>query len=133
MGPQCRLCYFYSMTKRPAPKKLEVKPRFKEVIRPPKQFFKQWRKHRGMTLEQAAPLANMTAGNLSAMERGAQGYTPDGLEALAQVYKTSPGWLLEVNPLEDRHGFLPIWDKADESQRETIIDLAQTVVKRRSI
>lgn len=123
----------YSMTKRPAPKKPLVKPRFKEVIRPPKQFFKQWRKHRGMTLEQAAPLANMTAGNLSAMERGAQGYTPDGLEALANVYKTSPGWLLEVNPLEDKHGFLPIWDKADDDQRETIVDLAQTVVKRRAI
>jgi transcriptional regulator with XRE-family HTH domain len=75
----------------------------------------------------------MTAGNLSAMERGAQGYTPDGLEALAQVYKTSPGWLLEVNPLDDKYGLLPIWDKADDSQRETIVDLAQTVVKRRAI
>lgn len=122
----------YSMTKTPQRKTLVV-PRFKPVIRPPKQFFKEWRKHRGMTLEQAAPLANMTAGNLSAMERGAQGYTPDGLEALAQVYKTSPGWLLEVNPLDDKYGLLPIWDKADDSQRETIVDLAQTVVKRRAI
>jgi len=123
----------YSMTKRPAPKKPIVTTRFKKVIRPPKQYFKQWRKYREMTLEQAAPLANMTAGNLSAMERGAQGYTPDGLEALADVYKTSPGWLLEVDPLEDRHGLLPIWDKADDTQRETIVDLAQTVVKRRAI
>ena len=121
------------MTKRPAPRKTIVKPRFKEVIRPRKQFFREWRKHREMTLEQAAPLANMTAGNLSAMERGTQGYTPDGLEALAQVYRTSPGWLLEVNPLDDRHGFLTIWDKADDTQRETITDLAQTVVKRRTI
>ena len=86
-----------------------------------------------MTLEEAAGEAGMTAGNLSAMERGEQGYTPAGLQALADVYKTSPGWLLEVNPLEDRHGFLPIWDKADDNQRETIVDLAQTVVKRRSI
>lgn len=85
-----------------------------------------------MTLEEAAPQANMTAGNLSAMERGAQGYTAEGLDALAQVYRTSPGWLLEVNPLEDRHGMLPIWDKADDAQRETIVDLAQTVMKRRT-
>lgn len=121
----------YSMTKRPAPKQQIVTTRFKAVIRPPKQFFRQWRKHRGMTLEQAAPLANMTAGNLSAMERGTQGYTPDGLEALAQVYRTSPGWLLEVNPLEDKVGFLQLWERADETQRETIMDLAQTVMKRR--
>lgn len=123
----------YSMPKKTIPQRGRVLPRFKEVIRPPKQFFKQWRKHRGMTLEQAAPLANMTAGNLSAMERGAQGYTPDGLESLAHVYKTSPGWLLEVNPLEDKYGLLPIWDKADDDQRETIVDLAQTVVKRKAI
>jgi transcriptional regulator with XRE-family HTH domain len=121
------------MTKRPPPPRNLVKTRFKSVIRPPKQFFKQWRKYRDMTLEQAAPLANMTAGNLSAMERGAQGYTPEGLEALANAYKTSPGWLLEINPLEDRPGLLPIWDAADERQRETIVDLAQTVVKRRAV
>jgi transcriptional regulator with XRE-family HTH domain len=85
-----------------------------------------------MTLEEAAPQANMTAGNLSAMERGAQGYTPEGLEALANVYRTSPGWLLEVNPLEDTPGILPIWDRANETEREMIVDLAKTVVKSRT-
>ena len=118
----------------PKLKKEMVRTRFKTVIRPPKQFFREWRKYRdNMTLEEAAGAAGMTAGNLSAMERGEQGYTPAGLQALAEVYRTSPGWLLDVNPLEDRHGFLPIWDRADESQRETIVDLAQTVVKRRAI
>jgi len=123
----------------PAPRKTRLKKelvrtRFKTTIRPPKQFFREWRKYRdNMTLEAAAGAAGMTAGNLSAMERGEQGYTPAGLQALADVYKTSPGWLLEVNPLEDKHGFLPIWDKADDIQRETIVDLAQTVVKRRAI
>lgn len=123
----------------PAPRKTKVKKelvrtRFKTVMRPPKQFFREWRKYRGnMTLEEAAGAAGMTAGNLSAMERGEQGYTPAGLQALAEVYQTSPGWLLEVNPLEDRHGILPIWDKADDSQRETIVDLAQTVIRRRAI
>lgn len=120
------------MTKRPPPRRTLVTPRFKGTIRPPKQFFREWRKHRGMTLEEAAPLANMTAGNLSAMERGAQGYTPEGLEALANVYRTSPGWLLEVNPLEDKPGMLSIWDRASETEKEMIVDLAKTVVKGRA-
>jgi len=119
------------MTKRPTRKNL-VTPRFKDVIRPPRQFFREWRKYRGMTLEEAAPQANMTAGNLSAMERGAQGYTPEGLEALANVYRTSPGWLLEVNPLEDKPGMLSIWDRASDSEKEMIVNLAKTVVKGRT-
>jgi transcriptional regulator with XRE-family HTH domain len=119
------------MARKSISKKQVVTTRFKGTIRPLKQFFKQWRKHREMTLEEAAPLAGMTAGNLSAMERGEQGYTPQGLEGLAQVYKTSPGWLLEVNPLEDKHGFLPIWDRASDSQKEAITELAETVLKRK--
>ena len=38
----------------------------------------------------------MTAGNISAMERGAQGYTQAGLEALAGVYECDPGQLITV-------------------------------------
>ena len=70
----------------------------------------------------------MTAGNISAMERGEQGYTPAGLQALAEVYQTSPGWLLEVNPLDDSNGIFPIWDKATDAQRRMIVELAKTVV-----
>lgn len=74
-----------------------VTPNFK----PPRQqtFFRQWRKFRKMTLEEAGEIAGMTAGNISAMERGAQGYTQDGLEALARAYDCRPGQLLMVDPL----------------------------------
>lgn len=82
-----------------------------------------------MTLEQAAEMAGMTAGNLSAMERGAQGYTPEGLEGLSKAYKTSPGWLLEVNPLEDENGFLALYSRANQSERHMIAEIAKTVIK----
>lgn len=62
-------------------------------------YFKQWRKYRKMTLEEAGEAAGMTAGNISAMERAAQGYTQDGLEALAKAYDCLPGQLLMVDPL----------------------------------
>jgi transcriptional regulator with XRE-family HTH domain len=109
-----------------------VATRFKTDIKPPQQFFREWRKHREMTLEQAAEKAGMTAGNISAMERGAQGYTPGGLQALAEVYETSPGWLLEFNPLErNSPDLLSIWGKATDSQRKMIVKLARTVVSSR--
>lgn len=62
-------------------------------------YFRQWRKYRKMTLEEAGEAAEMTAGNISAMERGAQGYTQAGLEALAKAYDCLPGQLLMVDPL----------------------------------
>jgi len=126
----------YSMARRttPVPKKktkadVMVRTRFKTVIRPPQQFFRQWRKYRGdMTLEEAGSAAGMTAGNLSAMERGEQGYTPAGLQALADVYKTSPGWLLEVNPLEEGEGLMSILGKASTTEKKMIADIAKTII-----
>lgn len=104
----------------------KVITRFKTRVRR-RTFFKEWRKHRGMTLEQAAELADMTAGNLSAMERGAQGYTQDGLEALAEAYKTSTGWLLDVDPTKDE-AIMPIWQDAKPSDRQKIVEIARTIV-----
>lgn len=101
-------------------------PRFKTRVRR-KTFFKAWRKKRGMTLEQAAEKAGMTPGNLSAMERGTQGYTQDGLEALADTYGVPPGWLTDVDPasVED---ILPVWERAKPSDRKKIVDIARTII-----
>ena len=68
-----------------------------ERVRTP-TFLKEWRKHRKLTLEVASQRAGMTAGNLSAMERGTQGYTQAGLEALARAYECEPGQLLAIDP-----------------------------------
>ncbi len=116
------------LLKKTAPKKDVVTTRFKTVIRPPRQFFRQWRQYRHMTLEQAGAAAGMTAGNLSAMERGDQGYTPAGLQALADVYKTSPGWLLEVNPLEEGDGLVSMLGSANDTERGMIAEIAKTII-----
>lgn len=110
----------YSMTKK------IVTHRFKTAQRR-KNYFREWRKYRGMTLEEAAPLAGMTTGNLSAMERGTQGFTQDGLEGLANAYRTSPGWLLDVDPTKDE-SLIPIWDEAKPADRIKIVSIARTVV-----
>ena len=43
----------------------------------------------------------MTAGNISQLERGTQGYSQSGLEALAEAYGCDPGQLLSQPPPND--------------------------------
>jgi transcriptional regulator with XRE-family HTH domain len=76
------------------------KPTTERVRRP--TFLREWRKHRKLTLEVAAQRAGMTPGNLSQMERGTQGYSQAGLEALADVYECDPGQLLSTDPSEEK-------------------------------
>jgi transcriptional regulator with XRE-family HTH domain len=101
-----------------------VVPRFKAPRR--RTYFKEWRKFRGYTLEQAAELSGMSVGNISAMERGAQGYTQDGLEALAEAYRATPGQLLTVDP--DSSDIWSIWEHAKSGDRQKIVDIAKTIV-----
>lgn len=107
----------YSMAKK-------VNPNFK----PPRQrtFFKEWRKHRNMTLEQAGEAAGMTAGNISAMERGSQNYTQEGLERLAVAYDCQAAHLIMVNPLNSE--IWSIWEIAKPADRQKIVDIAKTIV-----
>jgi transcriptional regulator with XRE-family HTH domain len=90
-------------------------------------FFREWRKYRGLTLEAAAERADMTAGNLSAMERGAQGYTQAGLEALAEAYKCDPGQLLTVDPSKG-DAIWTVWERAKPADRLKIVDIAKTII-----
>lgn len=101
-----------------------VVPRFKPARR--RTFFKEWRKYRGYTLEAAAELSGMSIGNISAMERGAQGYTQDGLEALAEAYNCTPGQLLTVDP--ENSDIWSIWEAAKVGDRQKIVDIAKTIV-----
>lgn len=80
-----------------------------------------------MTLEQAAEMAGMTPGNLSAMERGTQGFTQDGLEALAEVYRANPGWLLDIDPKRQEDIF-SVWEAAKPGDRQKIIDISKMLI-----
>lgn len=113
----------YGMTKRPTKR---PGPAFKRRARR-KHFFKAWRKYRKMTLEYAAEKAGMSAGNISAMERGAQGYTQDGLESLADVYGVPSGWLIDLDPFS-ASDIISIWERAKPSDRKKIVDIAETIV-----
>ena len=91
-------------------------------------YFREWRKYRGHTLEVAAELSGMSVGNISAMERGAQSYTQDGLEALANAYRCEPGQLLSLDP--EQCDIWSIWEIAGADARRKIVEIARIIVKR---
>jgi transcriptional regulator with XRE-family HTH domain len=106
-----------------------VVPRFKAPTVPRRRIFlKQWREYRGLTQEQLAERVGWSVGNVSQLERGLQGYSQEGLEALAEALRCDPGQLLTVDPTGD-DAMWSIWEKAEPGQRKIIVELAKTVVK----
>lgn len=93
-----------------------------------KTFLREWRLYRGLTLERLADRVGMTAGNLSQLERGNQGYTQETLEALAHALQTDVGSLLMRNPT-DSEALWSIWDQAKPGERQMLVDIAKTVLK----
>jgi transcriptional regulator with XRE-family HTH domain len=91
-------------------------------------FIRQWRKHRGLTLEQLGARLDMTASNLSMLENGKRGYTQETLERVAEALNTDPASLLMRNPT-DPDAIWTVWDQAKPAQRVTIVEIAKTIVK----
>jgi transcriptional regulator with XRE-family HTH domain len=93
-------------------------------------FIKEWRIYREMTVAQLAETAEMSTGNVSALENRRQGYSPEGLEKLAKALRTTPTALLEVNPLKDDIGsFWPLWQRASKDDREMLKSMAERLVQ----
>lgn len=107
----------------------QVHPRFKTSGSPRRRIFlKEWRTYRGLTQEQLAERVGWSVGNVSQLERGLQGYSQEGLEALADALQCEPGQILNVDPTRD-DAIWSIWEKAKPGERQMIVELAKTVVK----
>ena len=105
----------------------KVKPRPRQQFR--KTFIRQWREHRGLTLERLADRLGMTAGNLSQLERGNQGYTQNTLEGLAGALQTDVASLLMRDP-SDSEALWSLWDQAKPGERQMLVDIAKSVVRK---
>jgi transcriptional regulator with XRE-family HTH domain len=97
-------------------------------------FLREWRKHRGLTLEKVAEQVGQRLGrkfthaSLSRIERGLQPYSQGILEALADIYDTSVVALLIQSP-NDSEGIWPIWEQASPSERKAIVEVSRALVK----
>lgn len=101
--------------------------------KPPKQklrrtFIREWRNHRGLTLEQlAARLGDMVPSNLSMLERGQRGYVQPTLERIAEALGTDVASLLTRAPT-DGDDIWAIWKTAKPAQRRQIVAIAKTII-----
>lgn len=109
---------------RMAQKRVSTRPRRKYS----RTFLREWRQYRGLTLERLADRVGMTAGNLSQLERGNQGYIQETMEGLAHALQTDVASLLMRDPT-DSEALWSIWDQAKPGERQMLVDIAKTVIK----
>lgn len=90
-------------------------------------FIRQWRHHRGYSLDQLADRVPMDKSNLSKVERGILPYNQDLLERLADALMTDPASLLMRDP-SDKDAIWSIWDRASKGERAQIESVANALI-----
>lgn len=96
-----------------------------------KTFLRQWRKHRGKTLEGVADQLHMSHSQLSRIERGEQPYNQELLEALADLYMCDVVDLLIRDPSQ-QEAIWTLWQKAKPGERRQIEAIADALLKQAS-
>ena len=95
---------------------------------PSPTYIRQWREHRGLSLERLADRLGTTKASLSRIERGLQPYSQPMLEALAAALMCEPADLLMRDPT-DPEGIWSIWDSLEPPAREQVTEIAKTFRK----
>lgn len=90
-------------------------------------FLRQWRKHRGLTLEAVGAEIGMDGTNLGRIEKGQVPYSQDLLEQLADIYGCEIADLLVRDPT-DPEGMWSIWERAQPAQRNQIAAVAKALI-----
>ena len=93
-------------------------------------FIRQWRKHRGYSLDQLAERVPMDKGNLSKVERGLLPYNQELLERLADALSTDPASLIMRDP-SDTAAIWSLWDRASAVERAQIEGVVNALVEAR--
>lgn len=105
----------------------KVQPRLK--ARGPRHFIREWRKHRGLTLEQLAERVGLTHGAISQLERGETNYTQPTLEAIADALQCEPADLIMRRPDAETWS---IWDDVKalpEAEQRRIAAIIEAIRK----
>lgn len=93
-----------------------------------RHFIKEWRAHRGLTMERLADRLDISKATLSRIESGKQPYTQDTLEALADALSCEPADLIMRNPTAPG-AIWSLWEKATVAQRQQIESVVRALVE----
>lgn len=88
---------------------------------------REWREHRGLSLEVVAADLGITHGTLSKIERGLSPYNQRQLERLAELYDCDVIDLLARSPGEG-HQLIQLYRRASPSDRAKLVRLAETLL-----
>lgn len=97
----------------------------------PRHFIREWRKKRGLTLEQLAGRLEVATSSISQLENGKQGYSQPMLEAIADALGCQPADLLMRDPSRED----AIWSiesqlkTASPEKRNAILAVVETMLK----
>lgn len=89
----------------------------------------EWREYRKLTQAALANLVGTNANMVGYLESGERGLSAKWLRRLATALDTTPGMLLDYNPLEISSDVIDIWSRADLRQKRQLTDIARALVK----
>lgn len=90
---------------------------------------KAWRERAGLTQAELADMVDTNANMIGYLESGERGLSAKWLRRLAWALKTTPGFLLDLDPDEVHPEMLEIWLKASDTERQLLVDVAKALVK----
>lgn len=88
-----------------------------------------WREYRKLTQAALAERVGTNANMISYLESGERGLSAKWLRRLAPALDTTPGMLLDHNPLELSTDVIDMWSHADLRQKRQLSDIARTLFK----
>ncbi|TPM25689.1 helix-turn-helix transcriptional regulator [Mesorhizobium sp. B2-3-4] len=92
-----------------------------------RHFIKEWRAHRGLTLDRLADRVEISKATLSRIESGKQPYTQDTLEALADALQCEPADLIMRDPTK-AGAIWSLWEQANPVQRQQIESVVRALL-----
>lgn len=94
----------------------------------PSHFIREWRKHRGLTIERLCDRIGYSQPHISKLENGKIPYNQELLEAVADALNCTPADLLMRDPSSSEK-IWSIWGALEPTEREQLLKIAETFRK----
>lgn len=94
----------------------------------PRNYLKEWRHFRNLTQMQLAELVGTSGPMINHLENGQRALNHKWLVRLAPALKTSPGFILDHNPLDMPRDLFEIWNSGNEEERAQLVKVAEAII-----